>query len=348
MLMYARPPRVAKRELMAQGLFWSGITFLLGRMPQRDSLLVLSYHRIGNRDDAQFDPGVFSVTGDQLDEQLTYLKRRVSLVTLEEALAFVEGTLKDRSPRCRVLMTFDDAYRDNYDLAFPILRSHGVQGVFFLATNLVGASDVLWWDHIAYLMKSARRRRFQLSYPRDLLVDLDKNGFKESLRDVLDHFKRTDNIQPARFLKELAGASEGDEPPQCGERRFLNWSEAREMVDGKMVIGSHAHSHAVLSQLSLDRQRQELFESRAILREKLGIEAEALAYPVGGKANFSDETQELAKEAGYRVAFSFYGGTNLPGKTRRYDVKRVPVDHPSRPRFCAQITTCKATGNFWP
>src|SRR5262245_1075259 len=115
-------PVVGKRELMAQGLFWTGTTFLFGQLPQRDSLLVMSYHRIGNRDADQFDPGVFSATDDQLNEQLTYLKRKVSLVTFEEALAFVDGALKDRSPRCRVLLTFDDAYRDSYDLAYPILR----------------------------------------------------------------------------------------------------------------------------------------------------------------------------------------------------------------------------------
>jgi hypothetical protein len=65
---------------------------LLRALPARDGLLVLNYHRIGNRDEDPFDPGVFSATADQLSEQLSYLKRRVTLVTLAEALAFVEGT----------------------------------------------------------------------------------------------------------------------------------------------------------------------------------------------------------------------------------------------------------------
>src|SRR5580698_9924038 len=121
-----------KREMLARGLLWSGATILLGQLPERDLLLVLNYHRIGNSDDGPFDPRMFSATGEQLNEQISYLKRRVSLITLEEALAFVDGTTREKTRRCRVLITFDDGYLDNYEVAFPILRTHGVQGAFFL------------------------------------------------------------------------------------------------------------------------------------------------------------------------------------------------------------------------
>jgi peptidoglycan/xylan/chitin deacetylase (PgdA/CDA1 family) len=297
---------------------------IFDQLPQRDLLLVLNYHRIGNRDDDLFDPGVFSATEDQLNEQISYLKRHVSLVTLQEAVAFVSGTMDEKTRRCRVLITFDDGYLDNYEVAFPILRSNGVQGVFFLATSLVGSYHVPWWDHIAYLMKTARQRRFRLRYPADLAVDVDSNGVAKSLRDVLGLYKRSENTDPIRFIRELREEVNGNDPPAT-MRRFLNWTEAREMISGGMAIGSHTHSHYVLSQLGPDQQRQELAQSRMLLREQLGIEADALAYPVGATSSFSDQTQQLVQEVGYRAAFSFHGGTNLPGMTRRYDVKRVGV-----------------------
>src|ERR1039457_7213512 len=169
-----------KRELLARGLFWSGATFLLGQLPERDLLLVLNYHRIGNADGDLFaHPGLFS-TSDQLSDHISDLKRHVSLVTLDEALAFVDSTIHEKTRRCRVLITFDDGYLDNYQVAFPILRTHGVQGVFFLPTSMVGSTHVPWWDHIAYLMNTARRRQFSLHYPAHLDVDIDKNGMAES------------------------------------------------------------------------------------------------------------------------------------------------------------------------
>lgn len=336
-----------KRELLARGLFWTGASSLLGQLPAKDSLLVLNYHRVGNSAEDPFDPGVFSATGDQLAEQISFLKRHVSMVTLEEALAFVDGKTQNGTRRCRCLITFDDGYLDNYELAFPILRSEGVQGVFFLVASMVGSCDVPWWDHIAYLMKTGRQRRFVLHYPTDLVVNVDENGMTKSLRDVLDHYKKPENTDTARFIRELKEDAKGKDLPAT-LRRFLNWDEAREMIAGGMAIGSHTYSHTVLSQMQPEQQRDDLAQSRAHLKEHLGKEPDALAYPVGLRSTFTQQTQQLAEECGYRAAFSFYGGTNLPGMTRPYDVKRVGVGDQSWPRFRVQAAVCRLTGKYWP
>jgi len=120
------------------------------------------------------------------------------------------------------------------------------------------------------------------------------------------------------------------------------------MSKGGMAIGSHTHSHHVLSQLEPDRQYEELSESRAILKEQLGVAADVLAYPVGGRTSFTDQTQTLAREAGYRAAFSYYGGTNLPGKTSPYDVSRISISDQSWSRFRVQKAVCRFTGSYLP
>jgi len=336
-----------KRELLARGLLWSGASFMLSQLPAKDMLVVLNYHRIGNPDDDLFDPGVFSATADQFNDQVSYLKRHVSPVTLEEGLSFIDGTKNADRPRCRVLITFDDGYLDNYQIAYPILRSHGIQGVFFLATSMVGTCHVPWWDHIAYLVKTARRRRFSLRYPVGLVVDIEENGLTKSLREILRTYKRPDNADPARFIRELAEEARGEDPPGT-QRRFLNWDEAREMARSGMALGSHTHSHNVLSQLEPDQQCEELSKSRAILKEEIGIEADVLAYPVGAKGSFTHQTQLAARGAGYRAAFSFYGGTNMKHKTSPYDVARIGIGDQSRSRFRVQSPVCRSTGSFWP
>ena len=310
-------------------------------------MLVLNYHRIGNAERDAFDPGVFSATSDQFNEQVAYLKRHVQLVTLEEAQAFIDGPLKERTARFRVLITFDDGYLDNYEIAFPILRSHGVQGVFFLVTDLVGSRAVPWWDHVAFVMKTARQRRFALRFPSETAVDLDADGIAKGLREVLNLFRQPANDNPERFLRELQEASGGQEPP-ADLRRFLDWDEARAMIGGGMAIGSHTHSHPVLSHLQPEQQCEELTQSRAILREKLNIPADSLAYPAGLTTSFSAQTQQFARDAGYRAAFSFYGGTNAPGEMNPYDVKRCAVGDQSPPRFRVQAEVCRLTGRYWP
>lgn len=336
-----------KREWLAHGLLWSGALLLLSKFPAKDMLLVLNYHRIGNPDDDRFGSGVFSATAEQFNNQICYLKRHVALVTLEEALAFVEGTSKEKTCCCRVLITFDDGYLDNYDIAYPILRSNGVQGVFFLTTNLVGSCHIPWWDQIAYLMKTARRRQFFLRYPVGLTVDIDTSGLTDSLRSVLSLYKKPENSDPARFMQELLEETGGDDPPGV-LRRFLDWDEAREMIRGGMAIGSHTHSHHILSQLEPELQLKELVQSRSIFKEQLGFQPDALAYPVGGRTSFTDQTQRAARDAGYRAAFSFYGGTNLRGSTSPFDVNRVGVGRESWDRFRVRTAVCRFTGKYWP
>jgi peptidoglycan/xylan/chitin deacetylase (PgdA/CDA1 family) len=131
-------------------------------------------------------------------------------------------------------------------------------------------------------------------------------------------------------------------------RRFLNWDEAREMNRAGMAIGSHAHSHFALSQLGPKRQYEELSLSRAILKEQLGVEADVLAYPFGHKGSYTEQTVGIAKELGYRAAFSHHGGMNLQGEAVSFDVKRNKVLGQSWTRFRAQTSVCRFTGSYWP
>ncbi len=337
-----------KRELLARGLYWSGAPFLFRRLPARDLLLVLNYHRIGSPDDDIFDPNVFSATVDNFAEQISYLKSHVDLITLDEALAFVEGTNRDKAPRFRVLVTFDDGYLDNYKLAFPILRSYGVPAVFFLPTGFVGSSCVPWWDHVAFLIRTARQTKFSIRYPAELSIDIKESGLTKGLTDVLTLCARPENTDRDRFISELKESCQGRDDFQVKTRRFLNWDEAREMLAAGMAVGSHTHSHPVLSQLDPGQQRQELIQSRALLKQNLGVDANTLAYPVGGPTAFTQQTQSIARETGYRMAFSFHGGVNLPGKTASQDVKRICGGYQSQLRFKMQTATCRVTGEYWP
>ncbi len=337
-----------KREMLARGLYQSGVPLLFGQLPAKDLLVVLNYHRIGDRNADLFDPDIFSATGDEFDEHVSFLKKQDWLVTLEEAQDFIDGTNRDKTARYRVLITFDDGYLDNYQIAFPVLRAHGAQGVFFLVTGIMGSAAVPWWDHIAFLMKTARQRQFTLNYPAELKVDLDQNGVIPSLREVLVLYKTPVNTDGERFIRDLAAATDSGRPLPTDQRRFLDWDEAKKMLAGGMAVGSHTHSHPVLNQLNADQQRSELTLSRALLQEKLGIKADSIAYPVGATTSFSPLTEAIAQECGYRTAFSFHGGINKPSQTNTYDVKRVAIGGESQTRFRMRAITCRVTGEYWP
>ncbi len=192
---------------------------MLEAMPKRRGLIILNYHRIGNADETPFDSGVFSATAEQFDSQITYLKRRFHMTTLEEALAMLGG---DAPLRTSVLVTLDDGYLDNYTLAFPILRSHGVQAVFFLPTAFVGTGKLPWWDVIAYIIKHSVKERIHLEYPKPANFDLIGEGPKPVSVQILRLFTQPAVKDPEHFITELERACEVSRPSGTIERCFLD------------------------------------------------------------------------------------------------------------------------------
>jgi len=290
------------------------------------SLIVLGYHRIAapgfaGGDDGSSepcDPGLFSACVDRFDEQLRCLKRQTQIVRLEEAIELAGGRISLRRGS-RVLLTFDDGYRDNFDLAFPVLRAHGVPAVFLIPTAYAGTAHAPWWDRVAHLLATAQRR----------LLNLVKHGQPA--------------IDPPVLLAHLTEAAESTAPPSQ-RRRFLDWDEARQMQRAGMSIGSHTHTHPLLSQLTESQQREELATSRHLIATELRQPPLAVAFPTGARDSFTAVTRRLARDIGYRAAFSFHGGVNRRGRTDAFDPRRVGVDPQSGERCALRLAMARATG----
>ena len=307
---------------------------------RRDALLVINYHRIGNAEETPYDSGTFGPTAEQFDWEMGYVKSKFDCVSLEEALAMMTGEVPVRSS---LLITFDDGNIDNYQTAFPILRSHGLQATFFLPTSFIGTQRLPWWDMIAYIVKHSRKDSFRINYPQPAEFQRDPHRPSATVFQLLRFCSAhaTTNYDP--LIEELETACGCARPNESSERCFLNWDEVREMQTGGMKFGSHTHNHDVLSGLSSERQVAELSGSRAILERELGRTVDILAYPVGRPYTFNDDTRAALEELGYRAAFSFYGGVNPRGGVDRLDIRRQDCHSPSAALFRLQ-TTLAAVG----
>lgn len=336
---------VSKKNKLASILSGTGILRLLEAAPSRPQLLVLNYHRIGDASSSPFDPGVFSTSAEGFDEQIRLLKSRYRFATVSQALDIIER--RESISETLILVTFDDGYRDNFKEAFPVLRRHGVEAIFFLVTSSIETEHVPWWDEIAYLAKSHSPKTLQISYPHAEEFDLTLESFEESLRKLLRVFKSSATTDPARFLamlKEAVGFTGEDLHADL----MMSWDDVRAMSAGGMTIGLHTHSHLILAKLNLKQQIEELKHCRAKLDKEVGAEAVFLSYPVGSRDAFNADTIVAAREVGLRAGFSFYGGTNLAGKIDPFDIRRVAFESYA-PASRIRLTTAvmAATGTTW-
>jgi len=334
-----------KRELVARLSAAAGVTRMLESMPKQRVLLIINYHRIGNAAETPYDSGVFSCTADQLESQIEYIKQHCRIATLDEAVGIANGRAALSEPA--ILITFDDGYIDNYQLAFPILRRYGVQGVFFLPTAFVGTGRLPWWDVIAYIVKRSRKTKIHINYPEPMIFDSDRDGMENCVMRISNLYKQPSMNDGERFLEALESACDSSRPLGDTDRCFLSFDEAREMQQGGMTFGSHTHTHELLARMPAERQREEISISKEILQSELRTDIDTLAYPVGLPHTFSQDTIRALRETGYQAAFSFYGGFNRPGKIQPFDIRRVSVAGPSESRFRLQTSVGLLTGSYW-
>jgi O-antigen/teichoic acid export membrane protein/peptidoglycan/xylan/chitin deacetylase (PgdA/CDA1 family) len=306
---------VGRAERLAQCIERSGFGAVLARVPTWRGVLVLCYHRIGRPGPGVHDPRLWSATQDDFDGQLQFLSRNVQIVSGDELAAALE------EPRGRhVAVTFDDGYRDNYELAYPVLRAHGLPAVFFLATGFIDRPHVAWWDEIAWMVRGT-----------------DQEAATQSL---LDTYQQLPTERADAFLDRLAGQTgSGRADPIAASTTWMTWDMVREMQRGGMAFGAHTVDHPVLSRCSTERQQQEIDGSVARLRHELGEPPTMFSYPVGGRAAFDDRTRAYLGDAGITHAFSFYGGYVSRGGFDRLDLPRAYVSPTiSAARFRARVT----------
>jgi len=307
-----------KQQFLAKALYHTNVMQLLRRM-SGPRLLVINYHRICDNANSGsiFDDGVFGPTADQFKQQMIWLKKNTYILNEHELISVIHKE-KELSTCC-AMVTFDDGYIDNYTLAYPILRQLEIPSIYFIPTDHIISRQLGWWDIISYVIKESRK------------TTIMHDGLQVSLADkpaAINGFLRKMKTEPCETTKDLvaklAEACEVAPPDRDGQSdELMTWEQIREVSRSGITIGSHTHSHTVLSTLPFEAQKNELRLSKSILEHELGKSVNSISYPVGNYEHFSRETQLLAEECGYRIGFSFNTGVNYQQKIDPFDIKRV-------------------------
>ena len=93
----------------------------------------------------------------------------------------------------------------------------------------------------------------------------------------------------------------------------MGWTDLGALHASGWTIGAHTATHQRLSACSAEAYATEIDAPLATLRDRLGLEEVAIAYPFGGRADINARARSAVHDAGYRACFSNYGGENFPG-----------------------------------
>lgn len=326
------------KRLVYSGLRAMGFLALL-RAWNRRRLLVVLYH--GVYDDRKADPSPFDrlhVPRTAFYQQVHWLRRHYTLVSLRQVIAWLndEAPLPPRA----ALITFDDGYRNNFEIAWPILAELRIPAVLFLPTGFLGTNRFYWTEEVE------RRLRFTpasaVTLPDGARFPLQNAAERRAaFKEICDQLKVLSPAERERVWAALAAQLPLPSGPLAPQTGRLSWEEAEKLARAGAEIGAHGVGHTPLIQLGLDDAFEEILLSKQELERRLGGSVTSLAYPNG---DYDSALSDLALRAGYTCAFTTRPLLNHKG-TDRYALGRVPVN--SSDSFVEFVANVSGMPQFW-
>ena len=285
------------------------------RRAQNAPAVVLCYHHVA---DVPNDALALSVHPDRFAAQLEYLRDRVDVVPL--------SAICHPRERPRVALTFDDGLADTIDVAEPLLSAAGLPATAFVPSVALEPGHEFWWEALVHLVLEVdqpEREALEVEIGgHPLRVDVRSAAGRSRAFRALN--QRLLAVHPSSIddvIAAVAAQLGGTVPPACSEHRKMTTDDLRAAARRDVLeIGGHTRSHALLTSLDAEAQRDEIAGNRRELEAEIGTHVSSFAYPYGYSGSFTRATAAVVRAAGYARACT----TLADRVTPRSDPYRIP------------------------
>lgn len=284
-------------------------------------LYVLAYHRLAPQHcrNYPFSKGTISATLDDFDKQMRFVSKRFNVIGFEELSKCISS---GRSlPENSLIITFDDGYADNYEIAWEVLKRYELTATIFLAVSSVETSTLFWFDKLSYMMNKFSGKSIKIGEH----VFKPKNDNREMVREsVMALFSSVSEQERLGLFAEMERQCNiRVQPEDSTLPKPLSWKQIDEMSKGGMEFGSHTMSHPFLENLSEEEIMYELRESKLVIERSINKEVKAVAYPSG---SYDRRVLYCAKKCGYQFGVSYENNVREFDRDRTFEIPRIHVE----------------------
>lgn len=320
--MDTRAPIPFRRRVLrlAQGaLYWSRGLDRLGR---HGGATILMYHSVAPAETAKYIDIAWRMPVAMFEEQARFLAQHRHVISLSELARQLKNG-KQPEPGT-VLLTFDDGYRDNLQVAAPILQRYGLPATVFLATAYVASGENQWIDRLYTMFTTRTRQRCELP---PLGADREPRRFDlQNKRECLRAYHvcnrwlvETSHADRAEVLARL----EKQLQPQAQPPRLtLTWDEVRELAARfpAFEIGVHTAHHVDLSRCSAETMAAEFAQCIGDVEQAIGMRPRFFSFPYGRS---TAAARKLLPEFGLEAAMGGGGYRLIDSTTDPFNLSRL-------------------------
>ncbi|HEV8291858.1 MAG TPA: polysaccharide deacetylase family protein, partial [Tepidisphaeraceae bacterium] len=310
---------------MQKAMYWTGGAAAYVRAKAIHGATILLYHSIPTVQGAEWIDPANAMSPELFEAQMDFLAHRRQVISMSELVQRVKNhhTLDAGT----VVITFDDGYLDNLQVAVPILQRYRLPAIFYLATNAIN-QGFLWIDQLHTMFQRRTRHQLRLETGSGSLdIPATRSAIYRAIADVLS---RAD-VEQRHFI--LTSIQEQLQPSAAPPRLMLNWDEARQLNKQYPAIEIGLHTADHLDLVANESLAEEQIErSQLDLERQLGIRAKHFSFPYG---RFSVHSQNVIRDLGLESAV--VAGANCL------------IDAGSNPFALARISAPQSTSllGFW-
>lgn len=275
---------------------------------------VFMMHQVRAAREVEFQPNLhLEITPEFMRQAVERIRDSgYEIIALDEAV----DLLKSGYGRKRyAVLTFDDGYRDNLEIAYPVLKELDAPFTVFVASGLVDRTTELWWIALEHMI--AANDEILLTEDRSVDGQGCSQGIAcRSVEEKMLCYERLCGLltrevseQDQRVIIRGLADRYGFDLHALSDKLMMTWDEVRTLAGDPLVtIGAHTHDHFALARLSDADALGDIETGIERLEAELGRRPKHFAYPYGNPAVVSERDVRLLTSLGFRSSVTTFPG----------------------------------------
>lgn len=209
---------------------------------------------------------------------LDYIKKHYHPICLYDLLNGIKyGT---ELPKNSVMLTFDDGFKEIYNIIAPILLEKKMTATIFLTKNYIDNVE-LGYDHKKSLIienLGIHNNSVSVSKIRDLLekeniiqndIAIGIKSVPYMKRQLIDRIGQLLNIGFEEYLQDC--------------KPYLTGAQVKDLITSGFTFGGHSIDHPFFSELSINNQVTQAITSVEFIRKMFKVDYQVFAFPYSDK-----------------------------------------------------------------
>jgi peptidoglycan/xylan/chitin deacetylase (PgdA/CDA1 family) len=293
------------KDLAKKTLLNSGVLRLAAGI-HGSGAAILMYHSVREDPSSQADSlGEIVHSQRVFQGQMELLASEFHPLSLDELATLLRAS--EKIPERSVVVTFDDGYRDNFEIAMPILNRIGIAATFYVTVGCVEKSRPPWPIPVRFALRTTRRKTWK--DPSSTLWPLETDAERErAFGKACEYCCKLSGVPQEALVRAIETELDAGSPPGS-EQLMMDWDEIRKLTEQGHIVGSHTLSHPNVAQLPTVDVPVELANSRACLEKQLQRPVKHFSYPCPALSpHWNEQTIQECRRAGYETAVVTDGG----------------------------------------